>query len=233
MLMMTPHPDWETEYLKIIINLVALVPTDSEHSVIPQEPLGQTLSVMCQRAGSECLLVRRGACLADLKSQMRSHFGKNGKPSLWTRKATFLYMQWKPRKSWISAKQKEALERKEATPPSCHASAHHTSHKLHAPFHLECSGPTSWMISLTHSMMFFAGCCITCSPLLIWLMKSTSLENIPSGSITYQTTTADQHWKEMPAHLKWKFALYWPVWQLLVVGVEAKIRGHQALVDPS
>lgn len=63
--------------------------------------------------------------------------------------------------------------------------------------------------------------------------KSTSLENIPSGSVTYQVTTADQHWKEMPAHPKWKFALCWPVWQLLVVGVEAKIRGHQALVDPS
>lgn len=134
-MLMMPHPDWVTGYLKLISSLVALVPTDTEHSVIPQEPLGQTLSVMCQRAGSECLLVHRGACLADLKSQMRSHFGKNGKPSLWTRKATFLYMQWKPRKLWISAKQKEALERKEATPPSCHASAHHTSHKLHAPFH--------------------------------------------------------------------------------------------------
>lgn len=79
---MTPHPDWKTGYLKLTINLVALVPTDTEHSVIPQEQLGQTLSVMCQRAGSECLLVCRGACLADLESQMRSHFGKNGKPSL-------------------------------------------------------------------------------------------------------------------------------------------------------
>ncbi len=119
-----------------------------QHSVLPQVPVEQILSVMCQRAGRESLLVRQGPCHADLKSQMRSHSGKNGEPSLSTRTAAFLHMQWKPRKSWILVRrgggrpQEKDLERKEVTPPSCHASAHHTSHKLHTPFDLECSGPT-------------------------------------------------------------------------------------------
>ena len=61
---------------------------------------------MCQRAGGESLLVHRGPCHADLKSQMRSHLGKNGEPSLSTRTATFLHMQWKPGESWILVRQR-------------------------------------------------------------------------------------------------------------------------------
>lgn len=48
----------------------------TEHSVIPQNPFGQTISVICQRAAIERRLVHQGRCLAHLKSRMRSHSGK-------------------------------------------------------------------------------------------------------------------------------------------------------------
>lgn len=133
--------------LKLPIGFIQLFSSYTEHSAMPREPFGQILSVMCQRAGGESLLVRQGPCLADLKSQMRSHLGKNGELSLSTRKATFLCMEWKPRKRWISVRRrgwrKRKKKRKDATPPSCRAPAHHTSHESHTPFHVECSGPTS------------------------------------------------------------------------------------------
>lgn len=132
--------------LKLLNGFIQLFSSYAEHLAMPREPFGQILSVMCQRAGGESLLVRQGPCLPDLESQMRSHFGKNGEPSLSSRKATFLCMRWKPRKRWISVRREggaKDLKRKDATPPSCHAPAHHTSHKLHTPFHLECSGPAS------------------------------------------------------------------------------------------
>lgn len=66
-------------------------------------------------------------------------------PSPSTRTVAFLNMQWESRESWILVRQgweDAPRERKEAAPPSCHSSAHQTSHKLHTPFHLECGGPT-------------------------------------------------------------------------------------------
>lgn len=123
---------------KINLWFYVIVAGYTQHSVLPQMPVGQ-LSAICQRA--VCRHV-------DLKSQMRSNLGNNGEWSWSTRRATFLHRQWRPRKSWIlvrwgreNSPERKNLERKEATPPSCHASAHHTSHKLHTPFHLECRGP--------------------------------------------------------------------------------------------
>lgn len=61
--------------------------------------------------------------------------------------ATFLHREWKPK--GMAERGDGQLPhcsltpgRKEATPPRCYASAHHTSHKLHTPFRLVCSGPT-------------------------------------------------------------------------------------------
>lgn len=90
---------------KLIIGFMALFSSHTQHTVLSQVPAGQILSVMCQRAGTESLLVHQGPCHTDLKSQMRSHSGKNGESSQWTRTATFLHMQWHPRKSWRERKQ--------------------------------------------------------------------------------------------------------------------------------
>lgn len=98
-----------------MIGFNTLFSSYTQHSVMPQEPFGPILSVMCQRAGRQSLLVHQGPCLADLKSQMRSHSRKKGEPSLSTRKATFPCMQRKTRKSWILVRQEEQekdLERK-------------------------------------------------------------------------------------------------------------------------
>lgn len=119
-------------------------------SSIPHEH-GQTVSVKCQRATRGGRPVRRGQCrgqcLARLKSRMRSHSGNK----LWTSLPT-------AETGGIPGD----TDGKEAPPPSCHTSAHHTSHKLHAPFRLECGGPASRMVSLTHSIVF-ARCFVACS----------------------------------------------------------------------
>lgn len=88
-----------------------------------------------------------GNAFARLKSRTRSHSGNKLRASLPAAET-----------EWIPGD----TDRKEAPPPSCHTSAHHTSHKLHAPFRLECGGPASRMVSLTHSIVF-ARCVVTCS----------------------------------------------------------------------
>lgn len=165
--------------LKLTIGVMPLISSYTQHSVLPQVPFGQILSVMCQRAGGESLLVHQGPCRADLKSQMRSHPGKKwrAKPINQNRHIPPHPLETKEIMDLGDTRggrpQEKDLERKEATPPSCHASAHHTSHKLHTPFHLECSGPTIAEWYRTHSFMF-AGFIITCSA------SVSAPENLPA-----------------------------------------------------
>lgn len=128
-------------------------------------------------------------------------------------------------------RQEKDLEKKEETPPSCHTSAHHTSRKLHAPFHLECGSSTSWMVSLTHSIMF-GGCFITCSSYLSTFENGPGLKTYLLGQ-KHIDTTANQHLEMFFTTqylFTWESEYCWPLWQLLMRGVEAGIRWHQAQV---
>lgn len=93
--------------LKLSSGFMPLFSTYTQHPALPQVPLGQIVSVMCQRAGRESLLVHQRPCHADLKSQMRSQQGNNGELSPSTRAATFLHMLREPRTPWVLVRQSQ------------------------------------------------------------------------------------------------------------------------------
>lgn len=130
--------------LKLIVGSAALVATYCEHSAASHRATwANTICHVSEGRQGASPPRHRGARLAALHSQMRSHVGRNGRAEPVNQKS---HIQRHAVETWEMAgsparQQEEEEEEEDWTPPSCHASAHHTSHKLHAPFHLECGRP--------------------------------------------------------------------------------------------
>lgn len=217
--------------LKLRIGFMPLFSSYTQQSALPQVPLGQILSVMCQRAGRESLLVHQGPCHTDLKSQMRSHQGNNGELSQSTRTGTFLHMLQEPRTSWILERQGgRPREKGNNSSQLPRISTSHQSQVTH-PISSGMWWPDkSWMVSLKHSFMF-AGCVVTC------LGSLSTPENLPAERLV-SPGKLKNIWNKLWATHKavfvtlppftWEMTHHWPMWQFPVRGEETRVRDHRA-----